>query len=86
MYICIVLVIFLYCWFWAGLVPFFGVSVVDFGQVNASWEFEILMRRSLLTDGIFDRFIYFVEIFCSIGLCFTVNFTNFDNYLTFIMK
>ena len=60
--------------------------VVHFGQVNAGWVLAILMTRFLLTNDIFDWFIYFVVIFCRIRLLFTVNITNFNNYLIYIMK
>ena len=63
-----------------------GVSFVDFGQVNAGWVLVILMTIFLLTNDIFDLFIYFVVIFCSIRLIFTINITNFKNYLIYIMK
>ena len=76
----------LYCWLWARLVPCSAVSVVEFGQVNAGWVIVILMTKSLLTSKIFDWFIYFVVIFYSIRLFFTVNITNFNNYLMYIMK
>ena len=45
------------------LVPCYGVSVVDFGQVNGGWVFVILMTRFVLSNDIFDRFIYFVVFF-----------------------
>ena len=52
--------------------PCSAVSVVDFGEVNAGWVLVILMTRFLLTNNIFDQFIYFVVIFFGIRLCFTV--------------
>ena len=76
----------LYCWLWAWLVPCSGVSVVDFGQVNAGWVLVVLLTRFLLTNNIFVWFVYIVVIFCSIRLFFTVNITNFNNYLIYIMK
>ena len=75
-----------YCQFWACLAPCSGVSVVNFEQVNAGWVLVILMRKFILINNIFDWFIYFVAIFCSIRLFFTVNVTNFNNYLIYIMK
>ena len=45
-----------------------GVTVVDFGQLNICWVLVMLMARFLLTNDIFDWFIYFVIIFCSIRL------------------
>ena len=79
------------CWclhyrLWAWLAPCSGDSVVYFGQVNADWVLVILMTRFLLTKDIFDWFIYFVVIFCSITLLLTINITNFNNYLIYIMK
>ena len=50
------------------------------------WVLVILMRRLLLTNDIFDWFIYFVVIFCSIRLFSTVNITNSNSYLIYIMK
>ena len=76
----------LYCRLWVWLEPCFGVCVVDFGQVNAGWVIEILMTRFLLTNDIFDWLIYFVVTFCSVRLFFTVHFTDFNNYLIYIMK
>ena len=59
-----------------------GFSDVDFVQVNAGWVLGILMTRFLLTNGIFDIFDnYFVVIFRSIKLFFTVNINNLNNYL-----
>ena len=75
-----------YCRLWAWLAPCSGVFVVEFEQVNAGWVLVILMTRFLLTNNIFDWLIYFVVIFCSIRLFFTVNITNFNNYLIYIMK
>ena len=74
------------CWLWAWLAPCSGVSVVDFVQVNAGWVLVILMARFVLTNNTFDWFIYFIVTFCSIRLFFTVNITNFNNYLIHIMK
>ena len=76
----------LYCRLWAWLELCSGVFVVEFGQANAGWVLVILMTRFLLTNNIFDWLIYFVVIFCSIRLFFTVNITNFNNYLIHIMK
>ena len=76
----------LYCRLCAWLVPSSGVSVVDYGQVTAGWVLPILMTRFLLTNDISDLFIYFVVIFCSIRLLFTVYITDFNNYLIYIMK
>ena len=53
---------------WTWLAPCSGVTVVDFGQLNACWVLVMLMARFLLTNDIFDWFIYFVIIFCSIRL------------------
>ena len=39
-----------------------------------------------ITNDIFDWFIFLLLIFCSITLHFTVNITNFNNYLINIMK
>ena len=52
-----------------------GVSVVNFGQVNTSCVFVILMTRFLLNNDIFDWLIYFAVIFCSARLFFAVNVT-----------
>ena len=41
--------------------------------------------RFLLTNDIFDWF-FFLVIFCSIRLFFTVSITNFNSYLIYIMK
>ena len=68
------------------MAPCSGVSVVDFGQVNAGWVLVILMTKFLLTNNIFDGSIYFVVIFCSIRLFFTVNINDFNNYFIYIMK
>ena len=73
----------LYCQFWAWLASCSGVFSADFGQVNAGCVLVILMTRFLLTNDLFDWFIYFAVIFCSI---YTVNITNFNNYLIYIMK
>ena len=85
-YIYIDINIYIYALGVAWLVPYSSVSVADFGQVNACWVLVILMTRFLLTNNIFDWFIYFAVIFCSIRLFFTVNITNFNNYLVFITK
>ena len=47
-------VICLYIWLWAWLEPSSGVSVADFGHVNACWTLVILMTRFLLTNDLFD--------------------------------
>ena len=59
------------CWIWASKC-WLGIS--NFND------------RFLLTNDIFDWFIYFLVIFCSIRLFFTVSITNFNNYLIHIMK
>ena len=59
------------CWLWAGKCRL-GISN--------------LMTRFLLTNNTSDWSIYFVVIFCSIRLFFTVNITDFNNYLINIMK
>ena len=74
-----------YCWFWACLAPFCSVSVVDAEQANGGWVLVILMTRPLLTNNIFDWFIYSVFFFRSI-LFFTVKITNCNNYLIYIKK
>ena len=38
----------------AWLAPCSGVTVADFGQLNACWVVVILMTRFLLTNDIFD--------------------------------
>ena len=63
-----IVVICLYCRVWTWLAPCSGIPVTDFGQVNACWVLVISMTRFLLTNDIFDCFIYFVVIFCSIRL------------------
>ena len=73
-----------YDWLSTWLAPWCSVSVVDFEHVNAGWVLLILVI--LFTNNIFDWFIYFVVILCSIGLFFSVNITNFNNYLIYIMK
>ena len=76
--------------FIVGFARDWGLALVfllfTLGQVNASWVFVILMTKFFLTNDIFDWFIHFVVIFCSIRLFFTVNITNFNNYLIYIMK
>ena len=58
MYICNIyvwiLVICLHCQIWAWLAPWSGVTVADFGQLNACWVLVMLMTRFLLTNDIFD--------------------------------
>ena len=77
----------LYCRLWGQLAPCPGFSLVDFGKVNAVWVLVIFMTRFALPDNIFGWFFYFAVIFCSIRLLlFTVNITNFNDYLTYIMK
>ena len=68
-----ILVICLYCWLWAWLVSCSGVFVVDFEQVNTGWVLVILMTRFVLTKDFLTDLFYFVVIFCSIRLFFTVN-------------
>ena len=54
---------YLYCQCWACFAFCSTVSVVDFKQVYAGWVLVILMTGFLLTNNIFDWFIYFVAIF-----------------------
>ena len=53
-HVCIDISYLSFCWLWAWLAPCSGVSVVNFGQVNAGWVLVILMIRFLLTNNIFD--------------------------------
>ena len=39
---------------WVWLEPCSGVTVADFGQLNACWVLVMLMARFLLTRDIFD--------------------------------
>ena len=44
------------------------VCLYVFGKLSACWVLVMLMARFLLTNDVFDLFIYFVVIFCSIRL------------------
>ena len=76
----------LYCRVWVWLDSCSDVSVVDFGQVNFGFVLVILMTRFLSDNDISDCCIFFVVIFCSIRLLFTVNIADFNNYSICIIK
>ena len=64
------------------MAPCPGFSLVDFRQVNVVWVLVIFMTRFVL-----HFWLIFAVIFCSLRLLFfTVNITNFNNCLIYIMK